>query len=114
MGAWGTEIFDNDTSCDVRDEFVDYLEEGYSARKATKIILKEYLDDEEDLEEIALIYIGLSAIQLEKNCIQRKVKKKTIKLIEMGADLELWEDDPDAYEERKKVLNQFKETLINL
>lgn len=117
LGAWGTGVFDNDTTSDVRDSFIDYLDEGNTVEEATQNILEEYLDEfdpEEDLEVMSLVYIGLSAIQMKKNCLQEQVRKTTIDLIEKGADLELWEDsDPKDYDERKKVLSEFKDKLIN-
>lgn len=75
MGAWGTGLFDDDTTCDVKDQFIEYIEEGNSAEKATKLILEEYVDEfdiEEELEEISLVYIGLAAIQLEKRLSSRR------------------------------------------
>ncbi len=117
LGAWGTGLFDDDTTCDVRDSFIDYLDEGNTAEEATQYVLEEYLDEfnpEEDLEVMSLVYIGLSAIQMKKNCLQEQIRKTTINLIEKGADLELWEDsDPKEYDERKKVLSEFKAKLIN-
>lgn len=116
MGAWGTGLFDDDTTCDVRDSFIDYLEEGNTPEEATRLILEEYLDEfdqEDDLEVLSLVYIGLSAIQMKKKCLQEQVRKTTIDLIERGADLELWEDaEPKDYEKRKKILSEFKEKLI--
>ncbi|MDG0959552.1 DUF4259 domain-containing protein, partial [Bacillus paranthracis] len=88
MGAWGTGLFDDDTTCDVKDQFIEYIEEGNSAEEATKFILEEYVDEfdiEEELEEISLVYIGLAAIQLEKGCLQEEVRNKAIALIERGA-----------------------------
>ena len=95
MGAWGTGLFDDDTTCDVKDQFIEYIEEGNSAEEATKLILEEYVDEfdiEEELEEMSLVYIDLAAIQLEKGCLQEEVRNKAIALIERGADLELWEE----------------------
>jgi hypothetical protein len=116
VGAWGTGLFDDDTTCDVRDQFIDYLEEGYTAAEAAKSILEEYEEEfsiEEDLEVMSLVYIGLAAVQLEKHCLQEQVRLKTIKVIELGADLELWEEaDDHDYEERKKVLQSLKHELV--
>lgn len=116
MGAWGTGIFDDDTTCDVRDDFIAYLDEGNSAEEATKIILEEYLDEfdiDEDLEVMSLVFVGLSAIQIEKDCLQEEVRTKAISLIERGADLELWEDaDEQDFKERKKILSELKQKLI--
>ncbi|KZD45442.1 MULTISPECIES: MarR family transcriptional regulator [Bacillus cereus group] len=117
MGAWGTGLFDDDTTCDVKDQFIEYLDEGNSAEEATKLVLEEYLDEfdiDEDLEEMSLVFIGLAAIQLEKGCIQDEVRSNAIALIEHGADLELWEEaGEEDYDERKKVLNTLKQQLIN-
>ncbi|EJR54038.1 hypothetical protein IIO_05874 [Bacillus cereus VD115] len=117
MGAWGTGLFDDDTTCDVKEQFIEYLEEDNSVEEATKLILEEYLDEfdiDEDLEVMSLVYIGLAAIQLEKGCLQNEIRNNAIALIERGADLELWEEaDAEDYEERKKVLNTLKQQLIN-
>lgn len=117
MGAWGTGIFEDDTTCDVRGDFIDYLEEGKSVELATQLIVEEYSDKysiDDDLEVMSLVYIGLSAIQLDKKCLQEQVRKNAIELIDRGADLELWEEDEDDYEERKRVLSEFKQKLLNV
>ncbi|GIN86194.1 hypothetical protein J6TS2_25800 [Heyndrickxia sporothermodurans] len=116
MGTWGTGIFDDDTTCEVKENFIDYLNEGKTVEEATQIILEEYFDEfnmDEDLEVMSLVFIGLSAIQMEKNCLQEQVRSNTINLIERGADLELWEDGDNGYEERKKVLSELKQKLMN-
>ncbi len=117
MGTWGTGIFDDDTTCDVRDDFLDYLDEGQSAEEAGRAILEGYLDEfniEDDLEVMSLVFIGLAAVQLDKNCLQEHIRTQAIDLINRGADLELWEeaDDAEGYEERKKILNELKQKLI--
>ncbi|MBM7588000.1 hypothetical protein JOC86_004575 [Bacillus pakistanensis] len=117
MGAWGAGIFDDDTACDVRDDFIDYLEEGYSAEEASQMIIEEYSEEftiEDDFEVMSLVYVGLAAIQLEKNCLQESIRKMSIQLIDRGADLELWEEaDAQDYEERNKVLKELKQKLVN-
>jgi len=63
---------------------------------------------------MSLVYIGLAAIQLERKCLQEQVCNNAICLIERGADIELWEEaDQKSYEERKRVLNGFKQKLLN-
>ncbi|MCP8968292.1 DUF4259 domain-containing protein [Ectobacillus ponti] len=118
MGAWGTGIFDNDTTCDVRDDFYELLEEGLSVEEATKEILNTHLEDhdeEEDLEVVSWVYTGLAAAQLEKNLLQEEVRVKALELIDKGADLELWAEggEDEDFEERKKILNELKSKLIH-
>ncbi|WP_026688555.1 DUF4259 domain-containing protein [Alteribacter aurantiacus] len=115
MGAWDTGIFDDDTACDVRDEFLDYLEQGHSPKEATEFVLEDYLEEysfDEDQEILSLVFYGLAAVQLEKNCLQEDVKVTTIKLIIGGADLEMWEGaGEEEYKNREKVLTDLKSTL---
>ena len=33
MGAWGTGLFDDDTTCDVKDQFIEYIEEEIVRKK---------------------------------------------------------------------------------
>jgi len=117
MGAWGTGIFDDDTTSDVKEDFIDHMIEGKTAHEATQMILDGYLDEfdmEEDLEVMSLVYIGLSAIQMEKNCLQEDVRTHAIKLIERGADLELWEEsEEEEFEGRKKILSEFRQKLLS-
>ena len=117
MGAWGTGIFEDDTTCDVRDDFIEYLDDGKTAEEATQIILGEFLDEydiDEDLEVMSLVLIGLAAIQMEKNCLQEEVRNNAITLIERGADLELWEEaDEEDFKERRKILSEFQKKLMN-
>ncbi|MGG3801639.1 DUF4259 domain-containing protein [Metabacillus fastidiosus] len=116
MGAWGTGIFDNDTTCDVRDDFYELLEDGLSVEEATKEVLHDYLDefDEDDLEVISWVFTGLAAAQLERNILQEEVRLKTIEVIDEGADLELWAEDGEneGVEERKAVLDELRSKLI--
>ncbi|MDN7244703.1 DUF4259 domain-containing protein [Planococcus shenhongbingii] len=118
MGAWGTGIFDDDTTCDVKDGFIDYIEEGLSSKKAATIILDEYLEEfhpEEDFEVMSLVYIGLAAVQLENNCLVEDVRHLAIQSIDRGADLELWEEaDEDDYLARKKELEELKQKLLEV
>jgi Fe-S-cluster formation regulator IscX/YfhJ len=119
MGAWGTGLWEDDLACDIQDEWNDLLDEGISPRKATKIILKSWLEELEDYEDDmerqpdeSILYISLAALQMRNKALTILIKKKAIELIDKGADLELWEDgDQESYEERKKFLLDFKEKL---
>jgi hypothetical protein len=97
------------------------MDEGISPRKATKIILKSWqeefsdYDDEEDKQaDESILFISLAGLQMRHKSLTASVKKKALQLIEKGADLSLWEDvDDENYEERKKVLEKFRDKLKN-
>ncbi|WP_423409351.1 MarR family transcriptional regulator [Heyndrickxia sp. MSNUG] len=119
MGAWGTELWEDDLACDIQDEWNDLLDEGMSPRKAAKIILKSWLEEFDDYDDDmerqpdeSILYISLAALQMRHRSLTVGIKKKAIELIDKGADLELWEEgDKQDYEERKKFLFEFKEKL---
>jgi nanoRNase/pAp phosphatase (c-di-AMP/oligoRNAs hydrolase) len=117
MGAWGTGIFDGDTPAQVREGFILYLGEKGSSKKATEKMLAEYLDEfdeKEDLDVLSSMYIGLAAVQLEIGCLQDDVRKCALEFIDRGADLELWrEADEAGYRERKQVLEELKQKLLD-
>ncbi|WP_257958505.1 hypothetical protein [Bacillus sp. V3-13] len=49
---------------------------------------------------------------MRHRALSPSVKKKAIQLIEKGADLTLWQEGDDAdYQERKKILEEFKNKL---
>ncbi|KON85996.1 hypothetical protein AF332_03665 [Sporosarcina globispora] len=119
MGAWGHELWEDDLSCDIQNEWNDLLDEGCSPRKATKIILESWLEefqdyeDEEDaLADLSILYISLAALQVRHRVLQSKIKKKAMEYLEKGGDLHLWkEGEKQDYEDRKKVLDEFKVKL---
>ncbi|WP_257968071.1 MarR family transcriptional regulator [Peribacillus deserti] len=121
MGAWGSGLWEDDLSCDIQDEWNELMDEGVSPRKATKIILKSWqeefsdYDDEEDKQaDESILFISLAGLQMRHRVLTASVKKKAIQLIEKGADLALWEEAHDeSYQERKKVLEEFKIKLKN-
>ncbi|NBI30212.1 MarR family transcriptional regulator [Chengkuizengella marina] len=120
MGAWGTELWEDDLSCDIQDEWNELIDEGNSPKKATKIILDSWLDEfqdddnEEDvLADLSILYISLAALQMRQKALQNKIKKKALEYLEKGADLHLWEDGNEKdLKDRKKVLYEFKMKLI--
>lgn len=115
MGVWGTGLMQNDTSCDAEVIFKKHIEEGKTPKQAVKLTLDVWksIDFRRDKYTQTDIYIGLAVTQLELGCLQEDVREKTIKLIDKGATLKGWFDRKDAVE-RKKILEEFKQKLIDL
>ena len=116
MGAWGTDLFDDDTALDMRADFEELLEDGYSVREATARILEEYeamYDDEED--QRADIYLILAALQMEQHDLQPEIKARALEIIANGEGLEIWEDSRgggESWEERKAVQEALRRQLL--
>ena len=112
MGAWGTGLYQDDTTCDIKDEYITYLQIGMTNEEATKKVIEENDWCFEDEEEGALLWFALADTQWKYGRLLDEVKEKAIECIDSGIDLEKWkEEDEKLCEKRKKVLEALKERL---
>lgn len=111
MGAWGTGLYQDDDTCDIKDEYLTYLRIGMSNEEA----LEELIECNEELiedEEIGpLFWLALADTQWRYGRLTKEVKEKALEVINSEKDLERWEEDKKLYEKRKKVLEDLKERL---
>lgn len=102
MGAWGTNIFDNDTALDVRDTLNHFRNNVTNLGEAFEKTLNAYRDEFDNPDVVyALSYLSISC-----SCLTNELKDKTLELIdwEIKEQLAGWRDPED----RKKVLLTFK------
>lgn len=112
MGAWGTAIFSNDTSMDVRGEFRDLIGAGETAETASAKILggsipgTEVAIDPDDND----IWLGLAATQHKTGHIVPEVIERALRIVESQCELERWEL-PDR-RRRATALAKLREVLL--
>ena len=109
MGAWGTGLYDDDMTCDVRDTYMDFLREQYSNEEAYKKILEIYGDDDENYEP--LFWFALAETQWRVGRLTPEVKEKALEWIEKKGAAGLWEGTKAGVEPWLKTLDKLKETL---
>lgn len=112
MGTWGTGLFQNDLSEDVRDDYIGKLKGGKSDEEALREILSEYKTSIWDFDEKYDFYIGLADTLWKKGRLTEEVKNKTLEIIEEEKISERWQSDK-LKKERIKVLDKFKEKLLS-
>ena len=112
MGAWGTGLYQDDTTCDIKDDYITYLKVGMTNEEATRKIIEENDWCFEYEDEGALLWFALADTQWKYGRLLDEVKEKAIECIDSGVDLEKWrEEDEKLCEKRKKVLEALKERL---
>lgn len=92
MGVWGAELYANDVTCDVRDDYIDKLRQGLTNEDATKELIKsnqELIDDNEDQE---LFWYALADTQWEYGRLLPYVRDKALLCIKNANGLQRWED----------------------
>lgn len=114
MGTWGTSITGNDTAQDLKSDYQAAFY-YYDVETALKKI-DEYVRgmfDESDEEEWCNYYYSLADFMWRKGILTEDVKNTAIKMIDTGFGLKLWAESGNSIlNERKKVLNNFREKLL--
>jgi len=105
------DIFDFDLAADVRDDFEVRLKRGKTVEEATKLVLRKYRSVLEDEDDMAVVYLALAALQLERGGIRSEIKPQVEAAI--AYDLARWESEasPEIFEARKAVLQRLQEGL---
>ena len=109
MGAWGTAIFSDDTSSDVRDGFRELIGEGLSTEQATDKLLSEYASSLNDPDDGPPFWLGLAVTQWKCGRLLERVKAKALDIIDTGADLKRWSGDA----KRRAVLEKTRAQLLS-
>lgn len=112
MGAWGTAIFSDDTACDVRDDYREFLGDGLTNRGATDAVLREW-QGQCDEAEMGVVWLSLAAIQWKCGRLEDRVKQQALRIIDTGTDLERWEGDVNLIRKRKASLAKLRSTLMS-
>lgn len=112
MSAWGTGLFSDDTTCDVRDSYVKNLKAGLTDLKATEEILSRFSGLLTDTQVACLVYFALADTQWRYGRLDPHIKKEALSLLASGGDVHFWEQDaPADAAARKKVLAALRQRL---
>ena len=108
MGAWGTALYSDDTTCEVRDRYVEILRDGLDAESAVAAVLKEYGDVLEDREVDCLVTFALADTAWKHGRLSESLRRRAANLLAAGGDVFVWERDaPTRARDRKKALPFF-------
>lgn len=111
MGAWGTAIFSNDTSQDVRTEFRDLVSEGLSPTEASDKLTVSFGVSSDPLDDPDF-WLGLALAQHALGRRTDDVVDKAFQVLDHPErDLERWEASDRA--KRRRALDKARQTLID-
>ena len=110
MGIWGSELYDNDSACDVRDGYLDFIQDGLDNENAyikTMEVFHEYIGDQDE----PLLWFALAETQWRVGRLRQDVKDKALEWIEKNGYLDMWTGNPKGEAGWKKTLLKLKEKL---
>lgn len=114
MGTWGPNLYQNDTSLDVKDEFEKLYNEGKNVQEITDILTEEYKSLFGDIEEEPLFWLALADTQWEFGVLLPVVKEKALYWIDESVNMLNFKSiNTSAKENRIKNLNGLRAKLLS-
>lgn len=114
MGMWGYELYQNDTSLDVKDEFVELFNAGKTVLEITDKLIEDYKSIMGDTEEEPLFWFALADTQWNLGVLLPVVKEKALYWIGKDSSmLNCQTIDMSAKAKRKNSLNDLQTKLLS-
>src|SRR5262249_55910150 len=116
MGTWGTSIFADDTTAEVRDSYRELIASGVTDADALRQIKTKFLDVEPSIRSAieSRFWLALARTQWEIGRLDDKTKAKAFDVIDSGKDIETWRTlgatEPEI-KKRAKVLADLRRSL---
>lgn len=110
MGTWGTGLYQNDTSADVKGDYISKLKAGKSDEEALAEILIEYKEEQEDVDCKYDFFLGLADVLWEKGRLTEEIKKTALSLLEEDKVAERW-NPKKSRKARIAVLDKLEKKL---
>ena len=113
MGAWGTGLYQDDTACDIRDNYTDHLGNGLSEQEATSRILTQFESLLADPVESCVVWFALAAVQWKHGRLKPETCRRALELIDSGADLTRWQPGSRDFAKRRAGLEKLRTQITS-
>lgn len=112
MGTWNSGLYSNDTTRDVKDTYISFLEKQYNNEDA---FLKTYEEYKEIIgtEDEPLFWYALADTQWSVGRLMPKVRDMALGFIGEKAGCSQWEDSPKYILKWKNALQKLAEKLVS-
>lgn len=111
MGFWGSSLYANDTTNDVRDTYMEYLMDQLSDQDAYDKTMERFADYFKYEDEEPLVWYALAETQWSVGRLTPDVKEKALYWLERKGGLKLWLETPSKGKGWLKTLDKLKEKL---
>jgi len=113
MGTWGAGLFSDDTALDVRNSYRDCLADGLEGPSATDKVLAEFRDSLDDPDDGPPFWLALAATQRRYGRLEQRVRDRALAIIDNGADLARFAENPRLQRTRSQVLKKLRDQLCS-
>jgi len=112
MGTWSHKILGNDTSCEVRERFIELYNNDYDISRIIQLVIDEQKGNIEC--DPTNVWFGLALICWECKCLTSELLNRVKIIIQNGEDIDfnIELDADEAYIEKRKIeLDKFIEKI---
>lgn len=113
MGAWDFGVLDADVASDVRGFYLRLLKSGKTSADAKRTVIREMQDEFADLEVGPTAWLSLALAQWEVGRLDHPTSKKSLQMIDSGAVLRPWEDEPKQLAKHTLNLQKLRTKLLS-
>jgi hypothetical protein len=112
MGAWGPGLFSDDLARDVRADYRELIQDGVTDEDATRRIVERYLAEPADPDEDPVVWLALAFTQSKLGRLDPAVRDRAVAVIDSGANLASWTENPQQRAKRRAVLEKVRAQLV--
>ena len=115
MGSWGASLYENDLTCDIRDDYLDLLRQGKSPEEASSHLISANQDILSDPEEAALFWLALADTQWEYGRLQPDVLNMALFYLDKPLTaMSIWENaEHEEQQKRVTMLGSLRQKLLS-
>lgn len=107
MGFWGTKLYQNDYTLDIKDAFVELIQRK-NINETTAIIYNDFYDEDPNYEP--LFWYAISDVQKEYGFLDDITLKKALEWIDREGGINLWE----TKKQKEKWITELSKLKIKL
>jgi hypothetical protein len=114
MGTWGTGLYADDTTSEIRDEFRSHLKSGLPPSEAEGRILTRFKPLLDDHQVECLVFFALADVEWRCGCLSDAVRQRALNLLDGNGDLAHWAaESPRDVPARRRTLNALRERVLS-
>ena len=112
MGAWGTNLYQNDVAGDIKDSYINKQRAGKNSQEALRELMEEDRVLFEDDDDKYSAWFALADVMWKYGHLTEEVKNRALELIESEPVEEIWVNKKEI-KSRKAVLEKLKDKLLS-
>lgn len=108
MGTWGTAVFSDDYTADIKREYQALISCGIPMKEALSKTIEYF---QVNVANDSRFWFAIASIQCKYNILDDEVRAVTLEILNNGGDLDEWDNDNVA--KRRKVLSELQKRLLD-